>query len=437
MGRLARQAGVGMAAAAMLMLAHCSNAPQPAPEAPAPVTEPEPIPEPMPEPEPAPVVAEPIAPPPAPATPAPPEPAQPEAPKSYFLEKGMSYEEVSRMYGSPGQVITGTDPKEGVVRWVLEGENRVQVRFRGGVVERFALASTDNATPADAPTNLITRSQYDQVNPGMTLYEVTEFLDNEAKLMANGEAGEKIYRWTDEGGGGFSARFEGDKLVKKTAFSEAKQQPVEEEPEGEETLTAEVEPPVEEEGEWVEGEGYFEAEEGEYVDDRASQPTSRTVYTSRKPEAEADPANPGARVHRAEGRVRVSGKPRSEARVGEEQQTEETYRERRQRARLPEYKHSLRRGVYEVKVVNESGSSASIGLRQGKDGRDLKVGAGGSASFQVDRGSYDLFYVLSDDPYALGTGGGVTIDGQVQADLVVRLGADGYTIMQLEVPIYN
>jgi hypothetical protein len=350
----------------------------------------------------------------------------------------MTYEEVSRMYGSPGQIITGTDPREGVVRWVLEGENRVQVRFRGGVVERFALASSDDAAPTDAPTNLITRSQYDQVNPGMTLYEVTEFLDNEAKLMANGDAGEKVYRWTDEGGGGFSARFECDKLVKKTAFSEAKQQPVEEVVEGEEALLADADVAVEGEGEWVEGEGYIE-EEGEPVDDRASQPTSRTVYTSRKPEAEAeaDPANPGARVHRAEGRVRVSGKPRSEARVGEAQPQEETYRERRQRARLPEYKHSLRRGVYEVRVVNESGSSASVGLRQGKDGKDLKVGAGGSASFQVDRGSYDLFYVLSDDPYALGSGGGVTIDGQVQADLVVRLDADGYTVMQLETPIYN
>ncbi|MFM1918916.1 MAG: hypothetical protein RLZZ303_550 [Candidatus Hydrogenedentota bacterium] len=375
-----------------------------------------------------------------PASAAPPESApaseMPPAPKSYFIEPGMRHEDVVKMYGSAGQVVMGNPPEDGVVRWQLEGGASVQVRFRAGAVERLTnYARQAQPAPDLSGAQRITKAQYEQIAPGMSLYEVTEYLDIEGRLMATGSSGEKVYRWADEAGGGFSARFVDDKLVRKTALTEVQ---VEETPvteEGESDLTeAEVDDGVDEVAEAaMEGEGAWE-EETIYMDERPAPPATRTVYSSRPAPAPAgDDAAPEA--IRVDSRVRVIGKSSADYNV-EEAAPEETYRDRRRRARLPEYKHSLRRGVYEIRVKNDSSARANVGVRQGKQGRDQTIAAGRSASFQLDRGSFEFYYILESDPYSLKQGPTINVDGQVQADMEVRVGDDGASVQSLETPIF-
>lgn len=365
-----------------------------------------------------------------------PAPETPPPPKSYFIEPGMRHEDVVKLYGSAGQVVMGNPPEDGVVRWQLEGGASVQVRFRAGAVERVTnYARQAQPAPDLSGAQRITKAQYEQIAPGMSLYEVTEYLDIEGRLMAKGSSGEKVYRWADEAGGGFSARFVDDKLVRKTAFTEI---PVEEAPameEGESDFPeTEAEGRVDDVAEAaMEGEGAWE-EETIYMDERPAPPATRTVYSSRPAPAPAgdDDAPEATRV---DSRVRVIGKSSANYNV-EEAAPEETYRDRRRRARLPEYKHSLRRGVYEIRVTNESSTRANVGVRQGKQGRDQTIAAGRSASFQLDRGSFEFFYILESDPYSLKQGPTINVDGQVQADMEVRIGDDGASVQSLETPIF-
>lgn len=378
----------------------------------------------LPEPQPAPVAQ------PAPATPAAPAP-----PKHYFIERGMSHADVAKMYGSNGQTVMGNPPEDGVVRWQLEAGGSVQVRFKDGVVDRFTSYAPEAQPTQDLPVEQrITRAQYDQITPGMSLYDVSEFLDIEGRLMATGAAGEKVYRWSDEAGGSFSARFENDKLIRKAAFAEA---PVVVPPETEgEVIEGDASSEYAEEdyeGEWVEEGEYVE---DEYASERPAPPAVRTVYSSRPPASAPASGEAPQQVFRAEGRTRVVGKSSANYGVQDAGAAEETYRDRRRRVRLPEYKHSLRRGVYEIRVENNASSRASVGLRQGKNGKDVTVSPGSSGSFQVDRGSYELFYILNDFPYDLERGQGVTVDGQVKADLIINITDDGASVQSLETPIF-
>lgn len=373
---------------------------------------------------------------------APPAPA-PE-PKAFFLENGMTYQAVKSMYGSPGQLVTGSAPEDSVMRWQLDGGASVQIRFRGGLVDRFTTyAPTQQDVDGATPEQQITRAQYDQISPGLTLYEVCESLDIEAKLMATGANGEKVYRWTDPSGASFGARFEGDKLVRKTALIEPLATAALEDGGEESPVLPEEDEITMLEGEEME-EGAYEAEGEDLPDEdpRPRAPAERTVYSSRAPAGESPGTSERGtgtgtgQVSRAEGRVRVIGKSAQAQEDAAAGAGEETYRQRRQRARLPEYRHSLRKGVYEIRVRNESGSKATIGLRQGKNGRDLSVGAGGSGSFHVDRGSYELFYILSGDPYQLERGGGVSVDGQFESDLEIVIEKDGASVNHLDTPVF-
>lgn len=451
-----RNCAIMAALLATVGLSSCSKPapPPPAPEQPVVIEAPAPPPEPKPEGEATPLPPE------GEATPLPPTPSEiaaqaaadaaPETKKPYFLENGMPYQDVKAMYGNPGQLVSGATPEEGVVRWQLEGGASVQVRFRGGQVDRFTSYAPANQSVDEAtPEQKITRAQYDQITPGMSLYDVVESLDIEGKLMASGADGEKVYRWSDDSGASFGARFEGDKLVRKTALIEpiapdAKNLQADASPvEGENLADATASEPGEEEfpaqaeaEDLIEG----EAESGESEDPRPRLPSERTVYTSRSPVDSADDApqrgTATGQVSRAEGRVRVIGKSAQAAPGAEAGAEEETYRQRRQRARLPEFRHSLRKGVYEVRVRNESGARVTAGLRQGKNGRDLTVSAGASGSFQVDRGSYEFYYIVADDPYKLEKSGGVSVDGQFQADIEIVVEEDGVTINHLDTPVF-
>jgi len=343
----------------------------------------------------------------------------------------MTYDAVRALFGEDGAEVTSGGRENGVVRWQRPSGNNVQVRFRDGRVVRAATQTPDTSTP-DAPVaTVITQAQYDGVTQGMSLYEVSEYLDVEGRVVT--DSGEnQVYRWQDESGASFSARFEQGKLTRKSNLfiPEPADEEGQFEGEGETEVMADADG-LEGEGELFEGEGEATPpERGRLVFNRqgvyeANSPAeARTQAEERAPQS----TRLGSRVV-GTGRTDFGGNRPARAAA------ETKRREQRRREQLPKYSHSLERGVYEVKIVNESESDVQVGLRQGKRGRDASVSANGQASIYVDRGSYSLFYILRDAPYDLESGS-VAIDGQEMPDIEIRISDDGYAVVPLDQPIF-
>ncbi|MBI1320058.1 MAG: hypothetical protein GC168_14100 [Candidatus Hydrogenedens sp.] len=400
-----------------------------------------PIAEPPPEAPPKPVEPAPEAAPAPPPPPAPPEKREspsPPPPQNFRVEPGMTYGQVRDLFGKDGAEITTGGRENGVMRWEKDNGGSVQVRFKDGKVLRAATQEPATAAPEEPAANLITQAQYDRVKTGMSLYEVSEFLDVEGRAVSDNGA-VQIYRWQDDGGASFSAKFEQGKLTRKT------------------TLYIPVPEPAAAEGE-TDGEAVgiegaddampgdageqMAAAEGEGEIPEETPERGRMVYTRRGVYEAQSPAEARSMADERAPQTtrlgsRVVGIDRSEPteEAGGGNVTGAARDERQRRAELPRYSHSLNRGVYEVRIVNETESSAKVGIRQGKRGRDASVPAGGQTSIYVDRGSYSLYYTLRDAPYDLGKGS-ITIDGQEMPDIEVRIGEDGYSAMQIDRPIY-
>jgi len=345
----------------------------------------------------------------------------------------MSYAEVRALFGEDGAEVTSGGRENGVVRWQRPSGNNVQVRFRDGKVVRAATQTPDSGALAAPVATVITQAQYDGVTQGMSLYEVSEFLDVEGRVVT--DSGEKqVYRWQDESGASFSARFEQGKLTRKSNLFVPEPAEGEGEPEGNgETDAMAEEGAFEFEGDAFEGEGESEAappERGRLVFNRQG------VYEADSPaEARSQAEERAPQAVRLGSRVVGTGRADDGGNRPARAAAETERREQRRREQLPRYSHSLERGVYEVKIVNESESDVQVGLRQGKRGRDASVSARGDASIFVDRGSYSLYYVLRDAPYELESGS-VSIDGQEMPDIEIRIRDDGYSVVPLDQPIF-
>ena len=410
-------------------------------------------PEPVPPPEPKPkVIKRPPVPPPPPVTPvaesksAPKAAAEPEVVTAgtVAIERGMSYAEVREEIGMDGAEVTSDGKKNGVVRWQLTDGSNIQARFTDGLLERFvvneaAKASTDGEEEPQGVA--LTEAQYDQILEGMSIYQVTEYLDMEGTRISGSED-TAIYRWRSDDGASFSARFEHGKLVRKSSL----QTPVvvAESTEGE--REGEGNPNDDDDGQMAEQDVGVEGEPGDWEGEEEEE-RGRLVFTRRgvfeadsaaDARAQADDAD-GAqapRVSRVGGQVVEANRNENQPPASQRGQVEADRRDRRRRAKLPDYRHSLDRGVYEVRIINETGSSAQVGIRKGDRGRDAQVGAYGQSSLYVNRGTYSFFYINRDQPYDLQKGSSIRLDGQFVADMEVRLNEDGFSVLQLEQPIF-
>lgn len=423
-----RAAALAILAALALAPAGCGCRPAPKPP---PAPDPAPVEAPAPIPDPAPPKGD------ADGEDADGEDAPPEAGSvRHFTEEvlrgvrfGMSPEALSALLGVPGQAVAKEGEAVEVLRYVDDTGVAVMARFEGGRLMRKNLArpETEAAMPAEEAPSL-TEERYHEARAGMPLAEVEALFGLPPAMVSAGADGMAIYRWSDAHGASFTARFDHGLLTRKTGFYVARR----------DADRAEDAEAPDDAADWVEAEGGAEGE-GE---DPGLAPEPGGIRIAADPDAapreESDPAweeEPDLRAPQpVADRVRVARRPPVvDPATGEEARPVSPNRERRTRARLPEFRRSLRAGDYEVRIVNNGSSPIRAGIRSPEGGRDLGVPGGQARSVRVGRGTYTVYFIHDDDPQTLHQGRAVTIDGAYTTDLEIRVMAESYAVDHLRV----
>ncbi|MGC8846350.1 MAG: hypothetical protein ACP5QY_10915, partial [Candidatus Hydrogenedens sp.] len=220
------------------------------------------------------------------------------------------------------------------------------------------------------------------------------------------------YLWTDKGGSSFSARFENNKLVRKSGFyvrpTPIDEKQMTEERQAEENMEGAVEMNPTEEG----GENPIEEEKTEVVEEPVYQQPNRVVPQSvNKEPTQTRPDNR---------RIVYAGSPRK---FSDENREADFVKQSslKRKAKLPGYTYQLRDGSYEIKIYNPLDTSVKVGLRSGKRGKDISIPSGGVKAVKVPRGDYQFVYIRDDEPYEVQQGGSVQIDGLFVGDIEIML----------------
>lgn len=355
------------------------------------------------------------------------------------IEEGMSYRDVVAKAGPPGLTVVTKGADTTVYKWNKQGVSFLARFSEGKLVRKTVVEMPEEMRNADneEEKKLLTEVKYDQVTQGMELDEVLSLLETDVQVVSDSNRDVAIYKWVDDQGSSFTARFEEGRLVRKTGMyvaplkeeenadeEEAKAGDSEEEgeEEAEKETEAETTPEGEAEGEaamgegeWVEGESTL-APQPIRGQRRNLQQLPPATGRQQRPQVAQGPG-PQVQSIAPPSRVRIVG-------GGREREPDTGPGPRgsyKPKAKLPDFAHSLRRGSYEVRIRNTADTRAKVGLRGEKRGRDLNIPPGGTKSVNVDRGTYQLYYIYSDDPYTLHHGQSIPIDGLLLADVEVTL----------------
>lgn len=329
------------------------------------------------------------------------------------IREGMPIEQVEEVLGIPGQTVAQRDVDNLVLRWTDSGGNSVIAKFLDGRLVRKSIFAADGRPIQETgETQTITRAAYDSVAAGMTAEEVSALLGVPSRQITADTAQVLLYAWRDGSGSSFTAKFEDGRLVQKSGFYVA---PLEEE-------RAEPEPAEEEAREEGEGEGEAEAE--------GEAPRRARARPARQPapvpvETPVYQPAPQVQSHAPPSRVRVVGGSRRQQEAGGEEARTGSYNPR---AKLPAYTWSLRRGAYEVQLVNTTDAAVRAGLRTGSGGKDISIPPGATRSLRVDRANYALYYIFADDPDTLHQGSGINLDGMHMVDVRITLFKESYDV---------
>lgn len=241
--------------------------------------------------------------------------------------------------------------------------------------------------------------------------EAANALTSVAPVRVGGDdKGTEIYRWADETGANFTARFDGGLLTTKSSLSLGRA-PVSPEVAHAATREALDTLPV------------AQIAPGVYIPlDRAVRgATEQPLGVTEIPEApEVDgavsvPPAPSASEVPDGPRVAIAGAARR-ARDGDSDHS--SYHPP---AKLPGFSRSLEEGSFEIRFYNPFDVPVTAGLRQEKLGRDAVVPPKGRVSMKVNRGVYQLFFLRDDEVDTLFEAQPITIDGFKATDVEVRL----------------
>ncbi|GEM_PF-1223347 len=336
------------------------------------------------------------------------------------IKVGMGYEEVTSLLGAPDFLITqSADRNMKLYRWNRESKV-LYGRFENNILKR---CSGKTETDGTAPIPL-TRELYDQLKEGMELDEVVAILQRAGTQVSSDNRGGILYLWTDKGGSSFSARFENNKLVRKSGFYvrpvPIRENQIEEVPETVEVLEGAVEEKPTNEMEEVSVEedadiSPSKIEQKEQVpveNDAVSQVSNRL-----SPQSVGSKQNP---IISSTRRIVYAG---SQKRFLNEDSGSGIIKQSpmRRKVKLPGYTYQLREGSYEITIHNPLDTSVKLGLRSGKRGKNISIPAGGVKSVKVPRGDYQFVYIRDDEPAELQQGGNVRIDGLFVGDIEVML----------------
>ncbi|MCF6284352.1 MAG: hypothetical protein L3K26_04090 [Candidatus Hydrogenedentes bacterium] len=256
---------------------------------------------------------------------------------------------------------------------------------------------------------------------GMTLAEAQTVFSFAPRVVGGNEKETVIYRWEDDQGTYFTARFEAGVLVTASRLRQRRAAPEKAPPTPAESPIDTI--PV------------AEVAPGVYV------PLERAIASSvaqpRGVEAPSMPL-PDREDMRASGVLEKTGPTIAVAGAArrERQQTSITNKDSKRsytpKAKLPEFGHSLHKGRYEIRLLNPTEALVTVGLRKDKRGQDLTVPPKGWASLKVDRGTYELYFLRDDDPTALYEAQPIAIDGVRVTDVEVHLNPDDVEMRQID-----
>jgi len=267
-------------------------------------------------------------------------------------------------------------------------------------------AATDVAQPAPEPAQPTFEGRYGRIKQGMTYEEVLALAGDDTTLISGEQEGNKLVHWRGPEGATFTARFRDGALDRKTPL----QQPLGrselerlagdifqlevEEPEG-----APESPPTEDVA-GAPAEAGPEPPPGEVAarplpagEPPLTQPEA--LAPAVEPEETPEPEDPAPTQSRV---VRISGDEAPRGRT--------SYK----KARLPRFTRPIEKGPHDVHIFNPTYSSVKVGVRSGKRGKNLTIGAYGEATVYVNNGNYSLYFLEAEDPEELQSAGNFAVN---------------------------
>ena len=287
----------------------------------------------------------------------------------------------------------------------------------------------------DDTAALLTQALVNALVLGMNYEDARDIIGFEGTVISTTGNDEEIimYRWSDSRDANFMARFESDKLTRKTNLH------IPASPDASDTETV-------------------EAEESAENDTPAPRPRPRPTAVQVESEHEAEPETIlDAQEEQSEIAINQADVDRNNEfeQVNEENwQTEqeeqfvttetEPYQQaeaveeapRTARVQLPGFRRSLRNGIHNLRINNPAPSAVQVGIRTGTQGRDVNVAAGGSQTLRLEQGTYQIFYIYRDEPSALLGGGSVTLESFGLPDADITLMDGGFSVYVYD-PMHN
>ena len=122
-------------------------------------------------------------------------------------------------------------------------------------------------------------------------------------------------------------------------------------------------------------------------------PAGQSETTGTSPQAGGSIAPPPSRR-----KVSIAGSSRRERRMEKSGASNQTgaYQPK---VRLPEFTYGLQDGSYIFRILNDGESTAQVGLRSGKEGKDVSIAPGEEVSIRVLKGDFRFYYIFDSVPY--------------------------------------
>lgn len=272
---------------------------------------------------------------------------------------------------------------------------------------------TQTPPPPRAENPSLTPEIHARFSRGLTLDQARAITTIPAMPAGGNGKQTEIFRWTDQSGVSFTARFdEGVLTTKSSLVAPHGSEPAL--PPGEEKATEDLNTmPV------------AQIAPGVYIPlDRAiTSATEQPLGNSEIPSvpeadttqdeisAESTPPAPTA----SGPTIAIAGATRRAREAAEKTSSYNPH------ASLPDFSRSLEEGSFEIRFLNPSNSAVTAGLRQEKLGKNVTVPPKGKASVKVNRGIYQLFFLRASDPDTLFEAKDITLDGFENTDVEVTL----------------
>lgn len=329
------------------------------------------------------------------------------------IRTGMTYDEIEGLLESAGTRIAGSDSANAVHQWTLAGIT-LMGRFENNTLIRSNIVSPSGSPIKQRSHYVSSYSQelYDAVHPGMKQDEVMQILGTEPETLADGTGAVKIFKWADNRGSTIIGRFDKGVLIRKSGQIAA----VESGEGASAPIQEEVAPDVPYRFPITDEDVSDIPEEGE----NALPPSGQDESFSEDAVAETTPSS----------RIYIAGASRREREM-EADTSPYAGRSYKPTAKLPEYSRQIRRGDFEIRINNQATVSMDVAVISNEGGKDISIASGGRASIFVGRGTYDLYYIYSDDPFTLYRGQQIPVDATL-ADFIVTLYDDSYSVNFLD-----